>query len=467
MRVGHYALGWLPAVLPADARRFRIDDATLAAVLANAGADLVEAGVEADVEVVRSAGSLAGDSPVAIVSIPPARAAGRSRAVHLAAKLAGAGRALVEGERARRALRRRGYGDVLVLRWDVRHRAALPGFPKPHRTPAERVPSGALAVGRRGPRAPSLLDAAIEAAGRAVGAALRPRWVSIRPGPVLVFTDIGVLRIALGPGRVEVDDQAAALEALAGAAAPPLVADRIPWLLARGEAGLASWSLERLRPGARLAPRLTPALLGECVDFLVALHAAGGAEPRSLAERAETVAAVCSGEGAVRLRALAARLDDDLAGVPRGFGHGDFFAGNLLAAGDRLTGVIDWDAGGPGRLPLLDLLHLRLTAVPYGGDENWGRAVLDRLVPNARAGGDETVRRYCRGVGLDPDPELLEALVLAYWLEYAAYQLRAHPDRHDQPEWIERNLELVLRGSDSRARPSASARGRGALTREA
>jgi aminoglycoside phosphotransferase (APT) family kinase protein len=463
----HYTLGWLPAVLPADARRFRVAEPTLGAVLAHAGAELVDAGADADVEVAGSADMLEGRAPVAIVSVPPISAVGRPRLARAAAKAGAAARALVAARRARRQLSRLGYSDVSALRWDVRRRAALPGFPEPERSVAERLPGGVLAVGSRGSAGPTVLEAALEAAGRAAGAALRPRWVSIRPGPVLAVADTAVLRVAIGPSRVEVESQAAALEALAGADVPPLVADRIPWLLARGEAGLAGWSLERLRPGTRPARPLSPALVGACIEFLVALHGAGGAEPQPLGDRAETLAAVCGPDAAARVRELAGRLEAELGGLTRGFAHGDFFPGNLLASGDRLTGVLDWDAGGPGRLPLLDLLHLRLTAVPYGGDERWGRAVLDRLLPLARAGGDETLRRYCSGVRLDPDPRVLEALVLAYWLEYAAYQLRTHPDRRGQRAWIEGNVELVLREARAPARPTASAAARGALTREA
>ena len=144
------------------------------------------------------------------------------------------------------------------------------------------------------------------------------------------------------------------------------------------------------------------------------------------------------------VRRLGERLELDLAEVRRGFGHGDFFAGNLLADGPRLTGVIDWDAGGPGRLPLVDLLHLELTRVDYGGDDNWGRAVVERLLPLAKSGGDAVVHRYCAGIGLETNPRLLEALVLGYWLGYVAYQLDTHVARRSQPAWIEGNVEFPL-----------------------
>ena len=113
----------------------------------------------------------------------------------------------------------------------------------------------------------------------------------------------------------------------------------------------------------------------------------------------------------------------------------------------RLSGVVDWDAAGPGRLPLLDLLHLELTRSAPFADVDWGRALLERLLPLARAGGDEGIARYCGELGLSADRSVLEALVFAYWLDYAAYQLRTHPVRRVQPAWIEGNVELVVRSA--------------------
>ena len=465
MTTDHYTLGWLPTVLPVDARRFGVaDDPTLAAVLAEAGGEVVDAG--ADVEIAGSADAVEAGARVAIVSIGSPSAPTGSLVARAAAKGGAAVAAQRAIAKARRRLHNLGYPDVSVLRWDIRHRVALAGAAPSRRTASELVPGRALVVGRRGTRAPTALEAALEDAGRAVGTALGPSWVSIRPGPVLAATDTGVLRVAIGASRVEIDGQVAALTALAAADVAPAVADKIPWLLADGEVGLARWSLERVRPGARPS-ELGPKLLQECVEFLVAFHGADGAGV-SLSSRAEEIAAVCADDSASRVRALAVRLEKDLAHVRRGFGHGDFFAGNLLVTGERLTGVLDWDAGGPGRLPLLDLLHLLLTRTPYGSDERWGRAVLDRLLPLARGGGDDAVLRYCEGVGIEPEPKVLEALVLAYWFEYAAYQLRTHPDRRTDRGWIEGNLELVLREAGA---GEATSTGRGvaggALTREA
>ena len=41
--------------------------------------------------------------------------------------------------------------------------------------------------------------------------------------------------------------------------------------------------------------------------------------------------------------------------------HGDLWSGNLLVAGRRLTGVLDWDAWHPAAVPGTDLLHLVAT----------------------------------------------------------------------------------------------------------
>jgi aminoglycoside phosphotransferase (APT) family kinase protein len=440
----HYSHGWLPVVLPATARRFRVADESLAGVLADAGAELVDE--DAEVEIADAPEGVRGDAPLAIVAVePPVRGVG-PLLVRGGSRLASSVRTRSRAAAAAKALRALGY-DATPLLWDVAHRAALPGFPKSPRALSERLPERALVVGRRQSPAPTSLEASLAAAGTEAGMELRPRWVSIRSGTAVVATDEAVLRLAIGRGRLQIENQYAALEALRRGEPPPLVAARIPWLLAYGETGLVRWSLERLLPGSRPPRGMTPALLDECVDFLVALHGAtSGAEAGpSLVEHAETIAAMASPDAGRTVRTLAESLERELAGMPRGFGHGDFFAGNFLSEEGHLTGVLDWDGGGPGRPPLVDLLHLQLTRAPYGGDDEWGRALLERLLPGARAGGDEPVRRYCREIGVEPDPRLLEAVAIAYWLEYASYQLRTHLDRRSQPAWLEGNIELVAR----------------------
>jgi len=103
---------------------------------------------------------------------------------------------------------------------------------------------------------------------------------------------------------------------------------------------------------------------------------------------------------------------------------------------ERVTGI--W----PRRVQV-DLTASELDVLrPY--DE----PVVERLLPMAQSGGDDLLRRYCAELEIEPEPRVLEALVFAYWLEYTAYQLRAHLDRRSQPTWIEGNIELVAHAAE-------------------
>lgn len=73
----------------------------------------------------------------------------------------------------------------------------------------------------------------------------------------------------------------------------------------------------------------------------------------------------------------------------------------------------------------------------------------DELIPWARAGGDDLAHRFASRVAIDLDPERLEALVFAYWLERLAVELLTHRSYGDQA-WLAGNLDPVLAaiGSD-------------------
>jgi Phosphotransferase enzyme family len=443
-RAGQYGHGWLAAVIPAEARSYRVGDAALADALRHVDAELVRGAAE--VEIAPSRDEALGDAPLAIITIDPPPRTRRPRLVRALRRLGTTIRTRLRARVARRELHRLGYPNTRTLLWDVGQKARLPTIPAADRSLAERLPERALALGWRGPKQPTALEAALQAAGEAVGKKLEPRWASIRAGTLIVATDGGMLRMAVGHSRSQIENHIETLGALSMIDLPSTVTARVPWLLAHGRVGLADWSLERMLPGSRPPRALDPALLEESLEFLVALHSTtDGARAVRPQELAETVASVCGDDSVEILRAVASRLDRELADLPRGWGHGDFFAGNLLAAEGRLSGVIDWDAAGPGRLPLLDLFHLQVTRVDYGGDHQWGAALLDRLLPLARSGGDDLLRRYCAKRGLEADAGLLETLVVAYWLEYVSYQLRTHLDRLTQPEWLEGNVEGVLR----------------------
>jgi hypothetical protein len=466
VREDHYTHGWLPAVLPASARRFRVADDTLAEVLASVGAELVED--EPDVEIALEPETLRGDAALAAVTVDPRPRRGGGRLLRGAKRLANATDARARARRASHALAEHGY-EPSVLLWDIGGRADLPLVSVTERSLSERFPQRAVVLGRRGGGEPTTLEAALAEAERAAGEQLRAEWVSIRAGIVVAAAGPAILRVAVGRARSQIRDQIKALEALEQGDCPLEVAERIPWVIAHGKAGLGEWSLERRLRGSRPDDRLEGALLDECLEFLVALRRAGGGSVNgtTFAELVEGPAGVASPGNAEVLRALGRQLDHSLAAVARGFAHGDFFAGNLLVEDGRLTGVLDWDAGGTGRMPALDLLHLQLTSERYGSDDDWGRAVVERLLPSARGGGDPLLRRYCSELGLEAEPRLLEALVFAYWLEYAAYQLRTHLDRRRQPGWIAGNVDLVARAAEAFTTASGGRDGRATPTRTA
>jgi Phosphotransferase enzyme family len=434
----HLGHAWLPAVLPAGACRLFVSDPALAEVLRDAGAEIVEQG--ADVEIGPPA-ELVGDAAFAMSPIGEPSADVRSFATRAAGRLGGAALVRVRAVRVARTLRRAGYPETELFAWDPGHRLPLGMRTRP--SLAERVPRRVVVVGRRGPRQPTLLEAAIEDAAAEVQRPLRLEWASPRAGPTTVALDDGLMRVAVGPARGQLERQAAAHATLRQARLPGQMSELIPWLEARGRTGLADWSLERLMRGTRPAAPLSKQLLAGCVEFLVALHGADGvAETISTAE---TAAAFCPPPEAGAIVSLGERLEARLADLPRGFAHGDFFPGNLLVEDSRLVGVVDWDASGPGRLPLLDLLHLRHMSDRRPSDLDWGPTLVEHLLPWAQRGSDAATREYCRRVGVEPLPDTLVALVAAYWLDRLAYQLATYADRAARRRWIERNVAFVLR----------------------
>jgi hypothetical protein len=291
-------------------------------------------------------------------------------------------------------------------------------------------------IARVGSRGPSILEAVLAEAG------LDARWPLLRAGVLVVPAHGGILRVAIGPGRLQIEDQAAALDALRAAGPGERIASLVPWTLSRGRAGLADWSVEQRLSGAR-PTALDEPLLRECLDLLVELFGLGDGVAPGPAAQADFVATVLGRERVEGIVELGRRVEDELDGVPRGFGHGDFWAGNLLVEGRRLVGVIDWDSGGPGRLPLLDLVHLRIAAEAGPNPDQWGPTLLRRLLPWADAGGDELSREYCERVGVDAGPERLHALVVAYWLDRVAHQVM-YVDRARRTSWMRANVDGVL-----------------------
>jgi len=255
----------------------------------------------------------------------------------------------------------------------------------------------------------------------------------------------------VGPARDQVISQVEALDQLRAAAGAGLDAGVIPWPLGHGRLGLADWSLERRLRGTTPGWQLHPRLIGAALDFLAALHSCGRGSTvkRSASEDAEVAGSFVEPRRAESLRSIGRRVAEVVAVLPHGFAHGDFFTRNLLVDGSRIVGVVDWDAAGPGRPPLLDFLHLWHMGRHKVGDLDWGPTIVSDLLPWARAGGDDVVRSFAGRIGIDVTPARLEALVTAYWLARVAYQLTRYADRAERTVWKTQNVDVVLEALES------------------
>jgi len=439
-------LGWLAAIVPVAARRFRVRDREFAAVISAGGGELVDS--SPDVEIT-AAGELVGDARFAIVPIGiQGPRAGRPRLLRAASRLADAALVSRRTAAARRAALRLGYVRAVSVAWEP-YTTLLPSLVgAPRGVPLfQRLPRQTVVVCRRGPPEPTALEAALAAASRELGRELDVRTVVLGGTGVLVArAEDVILRVSLGPAARRIEDQRAVLDSLRGANPGALVAERVPWVLASGSAGLAKWSVERRLPG-KPAADLDEGIAGDCLDFLGELFVTevDGGSPASPARDAE-ICAEHFPEHAETLRDLGRRLEDALASVPRGFAHGDFWAGNLLVEDGRLVGVVDWPSAGPGRFPLVDLLHLRANQVRERTGARLASVVIEHLLPQAGAGGHDLDRDYCRRLALDLSPSDLECLVGAYWLEEVRHAL-VDPDRDPaeptRPEWRRGNVEAL------------------------
>jgi aminoglycoside phosphotransferase (APT) family kinase protein len=197
---------------------------------------------------------------------------------------------------------------------------------------------------------------------------------------------------------------------------------------------------------------MTAELWDECTAFLVGLHLSSGwREPRAadapewdLGREFRAIEQHARPEARATLTLLEEALWERLAGVPRGWGHGDFWTANLLVAGNRLGTVVDWDSAAANAPPALDLMHLLLLSSRRARRLPHGSRCTQVLLPLARRGGDERLRGYCAATGSRSDSGTLEALALAYWASRVGRDLRVYRDRPGRPRWMNDNLHRPL-----------------------
>jgi hypothetical protein len=447
----HPRHGWLAAVIPASGHRFRVADPDLAETLTAANAFLVDS--QPDVEIL-TPHRLRPTAPWVVVNIDQAPTAGQNDDIRLAERAPRRVAASLTARAKARAVRRRllqlGYGKVVLIPWDLDQPLRLPREPEGEQLRVvERFPRSLLVLGVRQIGEPTTLESVIDETLRSCPSPVPVRPL-VRESGLVVVGSSAVLRVSVGHGAKAIASQTAHLRQL-GRAPSGLLVKRIPEIADQGRTGLADWSLERRLRGRQPVYPLRLATVRSCLDFLVALHfVRNGGRKTGPAEEARSVAAACGTRVGAAICQLGLQLESHLRAIPRGFGHGDFWAGNLLVdVGGNLTGVIDWEHAASAQLPLLDLLHLELHAERPLSPVQWGTAVANRLLPWARAGGSELARSYCERIGLKPTASLFVHLALAYWLNRLAFELGTYSDRRLRRHWMRNNVEHVLREGEA------------------
>ena len=123
--------------------------------------------------------------------------------------------------------------------------------------------------------------------------------------------------------------------------------------------------------------------------------------------------------------------------------HGDLWHGNLLADGDVLTGIIDWDAFAPAATPAADLLELLVTPARKAVDESLGEAVVQRPWQGDPFRARATA--LLEKAGADDVGSAAEAAGLAWWAAEAANSLTRMPELASNGKgWVSRNVTNVL-----------------------
>lgn len=231
----------------------------------------------------------------------------------------------------------------------------------------------------------------------------------------------------------------------------------VPAPLGHGTAGRLPYFIEERLPGAPLAKSIAQsgraALLPSVGKLLDALHSSG-AEPvlkplsgdlftRVVAEKLDRLLEI------VEEPDLRKRLSDffyrQVHGIPVAVGlfHGDFGTRNILAQDGRLSGAVDWEAGSPHGLPLLDVFNY-LTSMQIACNP---RHRLEQIIPPLASGewpvADEwaLLRERYRTLGMDPIDH--SALTYLYWL-HCVDMLLPSQLQYD-PVGLDRQVNAVIR----------------------
>jgi hypothetical protein len=399
-------------------------------------------------------------SALAAVLAPPEGAVEVTRATRWAGLAAGSAAAGAVVLRGRPALAR-GASPVRLAGWAAGREVALAAV-----RVRPRAPYGAATVhrSRPAPLRPGLLPRARAVLAGGAVVRLGPGDGRTRLDEVLTAAGVaagpppragsGGTVLVLGrtaPGAEAGSGRPVVLRVRPGPVAPPgqaVAPDGVPCVprvLATGTTCGLAWVLEERLPG-RVPAHLRGPLLRDVVAFSARLAGRGrrdgGSDVRpGVLEDVETVAAARP-DLADPLAVLADRVAERLGELPAVPVHGDLWRGNLLAAGGRLTGVVDWDAARAAGPAGTDLLHLVATQERLTARRGIGAQVRRR--PWSGAAFTALAADYWRSLGVQPSPAALEALGLAWWLGQVAATLRRTPELAADPAWSRRELAEVV-----------------------
>jgi aminoglycoside phosphotransferase (APT) family kinase protein len=352
-------------------------------------------------------------------------------------------------------LRRRRHRVAILLTGDRSRRYRIGRY---RSIDPRRLPAGAIVTAAAGPPSHSIVEEAVEDAGRATGRSLVKRSVYVLESGKLVVDlrdETGrsyVLRVAGSPARGRLEAAVSAVGRIADAKPPPAIADRVMWPVASGEVGPVRYTLEPRAPG-RHPFSMTPRLWGECIEFLVKLYDLDAEADRGVSDRGyrdvalhlQAVAERAGDRGRQTLERVGSFVSEQLGDLRQGWAHGDFWNENLFVNRGRLAAVIDWDTASPFSLPALDLMDLIALSGWRTRDLSAGTRLTRVLLPAAQHGGGDHMRSYCEATGTPQDQPTLTALAIAYWLDRVARELGSYGDRSGRASWIEANVHAPLR----------------------
>ena len=267
-------------------------------------------------------------------------------------------------------------------------------------------------------------------------------WSSFAPGSDGAATararlDTRPVILRLGVAGSPSDPRAAA-DALEGLAAARV--DLVPRVVASGEVSGTGYACESVLEGRR-PRRVNDGLLEQVAGFLARLprtEAASGGLDEDLAVLKTLLPAARAD-----LERVGEKLEPVLASAPGVMTHGDLWAGNIFVQRGRLAGVIDWDGARSDGVPGTDLLHLAVSDRRQRAGGDIGTVWLDRPWRAERF--VRSTAEYWRAFDLVPEPRLLDAVGLAWWVGWLRQALQRHERRLADERWLATNVTAVLR----------------------